>query len=126
MNKETKKMLSLNATKIRMGIIEGTHSAKAGHPGGSLSSADLFAYLYFAEMKNIDPKNPKMLGYLKIPGYSDYLHPYDENHIIGFGKDTVEIKGNPYQLGMKISLFDVTDVNNPVEKDIEKIGDRGT
>ena len=45
--KETKKMLSLNATKIRMGIIEGTHSAKAGHPGGSLSSADLFAYLYF-------------------------------------------------------------------------------
>ena len=73
-----------------------------------------------------DPKNPKMLGYLKIPGYSDYLHPYDENHIIGFGKDTVEIKGNPYQLGMKISLFDVTDVNNPVEKDIEKIGDRGT
>ena len=59
MNKETKKMLSLNATKIRMGIIEGTHSAKAGHPGGSLSSADLFAYLYFAEMKNIDPKNPK-------------------------------------------------------------------
>ena len=59
MNKETKKMLSLNVTKIRMGIIEGTHSAKAGHPGGSLSSADLFAYLYFAEMKNIDPKNPK-------------------------------------------------------------------
>ncbi len=35
MNKETKKMLSLTATKIRMGIIEGTHSAKAGHPGGS-------------------------------------------------------------------------------------------
>ena len=59
MNKETKKMLSLNATKIRIGIIEGTHSAKAGHPGGSLSSADLFSYLYFAEMKNLDPKNPK-------------------------------------------------------------------
>ncbi len=73
-----------------------------------------------------DPKNPKMLGYLKIPGYSDYLHPYDENHILGFGKDTVEIQGNAYYLGMKISLFDVTDVNNPVEKDIEKIGDRGT
>ena len=53
MNKETKKMLSLNATKIRIGIIEGTHSAKAGHPGGSLSSADLFSYLYFAEMKNL-------------------------------------------------------------------------
>ena len=60
MNKETKKMLSLNATKIRIGIIEGTHSAKAGHPGGSLSSADLFSYLYFAEMKNLDPKKLRL------------------------------------------------------------------
>lgn len=59
MNMETKKMLSAYAVKIRMGIIEGTYSAKAGHPGGSLSSADLFAYLYFHEMKNLDPANPK-------------------------------------------------------------------
>lgn len=58
MDNETKKMLSSYATKIRMGIIESTYGAKAGHPGGSLSSADLFAYLYFKEMK-IDPKNPK-------------------------------------------------------------------
>ena len=52
MNKETKKMLSSYAVKIRMGIIESTHGAKAG------SAADLFAYLYFREM-NVDPKNPK-------------------------------------------------------------------
>lgn len=58
MNKETKKMLSSYAAKIRMGIIESTYGAKAGHPGGSLSSADLFAYLYFNEMR-VDPKNPK-------------------------------------------------------------------
>ncbi|MGN1420698.1 MAG: transketolase [Eubacterium sp.] len=58
MDNETKRMLSSYATKIRMGIIESTYGAKAGHPGGSLSSADLFAYLYFKEMK-IDPKNPK-------------------------------------------------------------------
>lgn len=58
MNTETKKMLSSYAAKIRMGIIESTYGAKAGHPGGSLSSADLFAYLYFKEMKNLDPKNP--------------------------------------------------------------------
>ena len=58
MNKETKKMLSSYAVKIRMGIIESTHGAKAGHPGGSLSAADLFAYLYFREM-NVDPKNSK-------------------------------------------------------------------
>lgn len=57
MDNETKKMLSSYAAKIRMGIIESTYNAKAGHPGGSLSSADLFAYLYFKEMK-IDPKNP--------------------------------------------------------------------
>lgn len=58
MNKETKKMLEAYAVKIRMGIVESTYCAKAGHPGGSLSSADLFAYLYFNEM-NVDAKNPK-------------------------------------------------------------------
>ena len=52
--KELQKM----ACKVRMGIIEGVHAAKAGHPGGSLSSADILTYLYFEKM-NIDPKNPK-------------------------------------------------------------------
>ena len=46
------------ANEIRKGIVTAVHSAKAGHPGGSLSAADLFTYLYFEEM-NIDPKNPK-------------------------------------------------------------------
>jgi transketolase len=46
------------ACKVRMGIIEGTHAAKSGHPGGSLSAADVYTYLYFKEM-NIDPENPK-------------------------------------------------------------------
>lgn len=58
MEMETKKMLSSYAAKIRMGIIESTYGAKAGHPGGSLSSADVFAYLYFKEMR-VDAKNPK-------------------------------------------------------------------
>ena len=53
-----KKQLQLTACKIRMGIIESTYNAKCGHPGGSLSSAEMFTYLYFKEM-NIDPKNPK-------------------------------------------------------------------
>ncbi|NBI68999.1 transketolase [Pseudoflavonifractor sp. 60] len=53
-----KKQLTATACKVRMGVIEGTHGAKAGHPGGSLSAADVFTYLYFKEM-NIDPKNPK-------------------------------------------------------------------
>ena len=46
------------ACKVRMGAIKGVHAAKAGHPGGSLSAADLFTYLYFKELR-IDPKNPK-------------------------------------------------------------------
>ena len=46
------------AVEVRKGIVSSVHSAKAGHPGGSLSAADIFTYLYFEEM-NIDPKNPK-------------------------------------------------------------------
>ena len=75
-----------------------------------------------------DPYNPEILGSLKIPGYSNYLHPFDENHIIGIGKDTVE-SDSPnfawYQ-GLKIALFDVSDFENPKELDKVIIGDRGT
>ncbi len=52
------KQLQITACKVRMGVIESTHGAKAGHPGGSLSAAEVFTYLYFKEM-NIDPANPK-------------------------------------------------------------------
>lgn len=58
MTTNEKKQLMAIACKVRMGIIKGTHAAKAGHPGGSLSAADLFAYLYFREMR-VDPKNPQ-------------------------------------------------------------------
>ncbi len=50
--------LAKMANEVRKGIVTGVHSAKAGHPGGSLSAADVFTFLYFEEM-NIDPKNPK-------------------------------------------------------------------
>lgn len=50
--------LKKKANNIRKGIIEEVHAAASGHPGGSLSSADILTYLYFEEMKNIDPKNP--------------------------------------------------------------------
>ena len=53
-----KKELLKTAVKVRKGIVTAVHGAKAGHPGGSLSAADIFTYLYFEEMK-VDPKNPK-------------------------------------------------------------------
>ena len=79
-----------------------------------------------------DPTNPKVLGELKIPGFSNYLHPLDEGHLIGFGYETIAKKnpqgGEPIIQtgGMKISLFDVTDFANPKESDTEIIGGQGT
>jgi len=84
-----------------------------------------------------DPYNPEILGELKIPGYSDYLHPFDENHIIGIGKDSdnsidadkIHSDNAVYYtaiLGVKIALFDVSDPRNPIEISKVVIGDRGS
>jgi len=77
--------------------------------------------LFVIDLKN--PEKPEVLGYLKITGFSDYLHPYDENHIIGIGKSATE-EGRV--TGMKIALFDVSDVANPAEEAKIEIGGRGT
>ena len=58
MDIENKRQLQMTACKVRMGVIEGTHSAKSGHPGGSLSAVDVLCYLYFKEL-NIDPDHPQ-------------------------------------------------------------------
>ena len=58
MTSSEKKQLMVTACKVRIGVIEGTHAAKAGHPGGSLSAADLFTYLYFKEL-NVNPTRPR-------------------------------------------------------------------
>ncbi|MFQ5871985.1 MAG: beta-propeller domain-containing protein, partial [Candidatus Geothermarchaeales archaeon] len=75
-----------------------------------------------------EPTVPKVLGWLKITGYSDYLHPYDENYVIGIGKEAVPAEDGDFAWyqGVKISLFDVSDVANPVEIAKYVIGDRGT
>lgn len=80
------------------------------------------------------PSAPKILGELKIPGYSTYLHPYDENHLLGFGNEVDENNEMStddfvwYEAvqGMKIGMFDVTDVSKPKEMFKEVIGDQGT
>lgn len=87
--------------------------------------------LYVIDLK--DPKNPQVLGKLKIPGYSTYLHPYDENHIIGIGMQTEErvyrnssgriTSTSAIITGMKMALFDVSDVNNPIQVSQTIIGD---
>jgi len=70
-----------------------------------------------------DERNPKILGELKIPGYSDYLHPYDENHLIGIGKDA-DKEGR--ELGVKVSFFDVSNFSEPKEVSKIVIGTRGS
>ncbi|HSQ92877.1 MAG TPA: beta-propeller domain-containing protein, partial [Methanoregula sp.] len=92
--------------------------------------------LYMVTFKRIDPffvidlsnpVSPKILGKLKIPGYSDYLHPYDANHIIGVGKETgTNDWGGVSTKGLKLALFDVSDVENPRQLDKVEIGDAGT
>jgi len=83
------------------------------------------------------PTEPKVLGFLEIPGYSNYLHPYDETHVIGLGKDAnesidadkIHTPGAIYYtaiLGLKVSLYDVSDVSHPVEVGKVIIGERGT
>lgn len=74
-----------------------------------------------------DPEKPAILGKLKIPGYSDYLHPYNQNHIIGLGKETEANQwGGVSVSGLKLALFDVSDVNNPILVDKVEIGEAGT
>ena len=91
--------------------------------------------LYLVTFQQIDPffvidlssDTPKILGELKIPGFSNYLHPFDEEHVIGIGRDTKEVdNGRVQQLGIKIALFNVADVNNPKVADDIVIGDSST
>ncbi|MBI5347492.1 MAG: beta-propeller domain-containing protein [Candidatus Aenigmarchaeota archaeon] len=112
-------------------------SLEALAPGESIYSARFMgSRCYLVTFKKVDPlfvidlsdsANPKVLGKLKIPGYSDYLHPYDDTHIIGIGKDTTESEGSfAWYQGVKMAVFDVTDVENPKELHKVIIGDRGT
>jgi hypothetical protein len=70
-----------------------------------------------------DPENPEILGELIIPGWSDYLHPYDENHVIGLGRESQMTGGWE---GVKLTIFNVTDVENPTELTKYVIGDGGS
>jgi uncharacterized secreted protein with C-terminal beta-propeller domain len=94
---------------------------------------------YIVTFKQVDPlfaidlsvpEKPFVAGELKIPGYSEYLHPYNENHLIGFGHDATTYNYGygdiSIPLGLKMALFDVTNMNAPTELYSVKIGDKGT
>jgi Transketolase, N-terminal subunit len=105
MDSSEKKQLSLTANRVRQHIIEGTFNAKSGHPGGSLSAADVITYLYFKEMK-VDPSNPKwedrdrfvlskghaapaLYGALAVKGF------FPEDEIKNLRKPTSFLQGHP-------------------------------
>ncbi len=140
-NKSTNNLYVFDKDMKMVGKVEGIA------PGESIYSVRFMGNrAYMVTFKQIDPlfvidlttpTSPKVLGKLKVPGYSNYLHPYDENHIMGFGKevdesidaDKVHSEDAVYYTavqGMKLGMFDVTDVNNPKEMFKEVIGDNGT
>ncbi len=92
--------------------------------------------LYLVTFQQIDPlyvvsltdsKSPKILGELKIPGYSTYLHPYDANRLIGIGYDTVSASwGGTMNGGVKVDLYDVSDVKNPKQEGTLTLGGAGS
>lgn len=128
----TNNVYVLNSAMERVGAVEDLA------PGETIYSVRFMGDKgYVVTFKKVDPlfvldlskpTEPEVLGKLKIPGYSDYLHPYDENHIIGIGKDTTEAEGGNFAWyqGLKLAVFDVTDPTNPVQMHQEIIGDRGT
>lgn len=105
------KQLQILATKARMGAILGTFCAKSGHPGGSLSAADIFTYLYFKEM-NVDPKNPKwedrdrfvlskghccpsLYAVLALKGYFEWNELTKLRHVGAMLQGHPDMKGTP-------------------------------
>ncbi|MFQ5919750.1 MAG: beta-propeller domain-containing protein, partial [Thermoplasmata archaeon] len=107
-------------------------------PGETIYSARFIGELgYLVTFQKVDPffvldlsnpTDPSVLGYLKIPGFSDYLHPIDATHILGVGKETIEDPSGEFAWfqGLKLSLFDVTDLAAPKEVAKYLAGDRGS
>ena len=137
----TNNVYVLNASLQQVGALEDVAPGESIYAVRFMGKrAYMVTFLHVDPLFVIDlaqPDNPKILGKLKIPGYSNYLQPYDETHLIGIGHevdasidaDLVHTDNAVYYTaiqGVKLSLFDVSDVNNPIEVYKEVIGDRGT
>jgi hypothetical protein len=122
----------LDSTMAVVGKIEGMA------PGEKIYSARFMGdTAYIVTFKKVDPlfvinltdpRDPETLGWLKTPGFSDYLQPLDQTHVLGIGKDAAasETGDFAWYQGMKLSVFDVTNLTSPVETSTFYIGDRGT
>ncbi len=121
----------LDADMQRVGTLEGL--AKGEEIKSTRFIGDRLYMVTFVQVDPLfvidleNPRNPQVLGELKLPGFSEYLHPYDEDHLIGFGRDTTLDEYENVRLdGFKMALFDVSDVRNPKVKFEEVIGGQGT
>ena len=105
-------------------------------PGESIKSVRFMgAQAYVVTFRNVDPlfvinlgnpALPSVLGQLKIPGYSTYLHPYADNMLLGFGYDVKNEGESAYNMGLKVSLFDISDFSQPKELSTILLGSRGS
>ncbi len=132
----TKGNTTLNNLYILNDELDTIGSVENLAPGETIYSTRMMGEkVYMVTYRQVDPfyvidtsipSEPKVLGYLKIPGYSSYLHPYDETTIIGVGMETVMKGDRVVNDGVKISLFDVSDFSNPIEKDKVILGKGGS
>ena len=137
---EKSRIVVLNKKMKQIGVSEVVGEGESMYSSRFVGDrAYLVTFKYTDPLFTFDlsnPKKPKLLGELKMPGYSTYIHPYDENHLIGIGVQTEEvvvrdsqgeIRGsNTYVTGLKMAIFDVTDVNNPKQLSDVTIGNKNT
>ncbi len=103
---------------------EQIHSARFIGDRGFLVTFKKIDPLFTLDLS--DPTSPRVVGELKVPGYSEYIHPLGENHLLTIGKDAVDAGDFAWFQGVQLSIFDVTDFGAPQRVDAEVIGDRGT
>jgi inhibitor of cysteine peptidase len=103
---------------------EELYSARFIGPRGYLVTFVTIDPLFTLDLS--DPYNPEMVGELKVPGYSTYIHPWGDDHLITIGKDAIEDEGFAWYQGVQLSIFDISDFANPKLVKSGVIGDRGT
>jgi len=103
---------------------ETIYSCRFVEDRGFISTSDETEPLIILDLS--DPLSPKTAGHLMAPGYCDYIHPMDKDHIITIGKSVIVQEGIPWYQGIQISIFDISDLTDPIHTHEELIGDRGT